>query len=284
VREVPAFVPWGGEHLAAILAVPEGEARGLVVLSSGPFAPRAHRFQLWAMAAERLAEAGVASIRWDYLGLHDSSGTTTEIGQEIPVEQAVAVAAFARTATGLDRLVAAGNCYGAHVSFALAATDPACAGAAAILPEPAQPGEVGRALRRLGGRRIAAVLRSHPALARLARPARRLDVRGRTSVLGSLTGALARGPVLLLYDEAHLRTGPTDYGKIEARLASLPSEVRARCELRVLAPAGLDKFRSVEVQQVVLDALVGWAVRCFERAAIEPASADEIPAGERRLG
>ena len=77
MTEYPVFVPWRGGHLAAVVALPERPVRGLVVLSTGTGAPRSHRHQVWAVAAERLAAGGFASVRWEYPGLHDSTGSVT---------------------------------------------------------------------------------------------------------------------------------------------------------------------------------------------------------------
>src|SRR5439155_9845754 len=51
VREYPVFIPWEGEHLAAVLSVPEGRARALALLPNVPGAPRSHRYQVVALAA-----------------------------------------------------------------------------------------------------------------------------------------------------------------------------------------------------------------------------------------
>jgi pimeloyl-ACP methyl ester carboxylesterase len=269
MREFGVFVPFAGERVAAVLTVPDDGPRGLMVFSPGPFAPRSHRFQVWALAAQRLAEHGIASIRWDYPGLHDSTGSITEIGEDAPVAEAMAVARFAMAATGVDRMVAAGNCYGAHASLALTADLPECVGAFCILPECAQAGPLKSLLRRAGGRKVGAFIRSRPMLARMARPIRRFDVGTRRPVATSLEASLTRASVIFVYDEAHLRTGPTDFTKIEQRLPELPESSQARFELRVLAPMGLDKFRSVDVQRDVLTTLVAWARDRLESPAEE---------------
>jgi hypothetical protein len=81
--------------------------------------------------------------------------------------------------------------------------------------------------------------------------------------------------VLFLYDEAHLRSGPTDFTKVEEQLSRLPASSRARFELRVIATWGLDKFRSVQVQDDVLAGLVGWVRGRFE----EGPAATPLPPG-----
>src|SRR5690348_676174 len=97
MREYPVFVPWREGYLAAVVAVPDAPARGIVLLPSVPGGPRSHRHQVWAVAADRLARAAIASVRWDLPGLYDSTGSAPTVSMRAtPLEQAVAVARFAR--------------------------------------------------------------------------------------------------------------------------------------------------------------------------------------------
>ena len=75
MNEHPMFVPWAdGEHLAAMLTVPDAPSRGLVLLLQGLGPPRSHRYQLWTRTARALAERGIASVRMDYPQVGDSTG------------------------------------------------------------------------------------------------------------------------------------------------------------------------------------------------------------------
>jgi pimeloyl-ACP methyl ester carboxylesterase len=271
-REFPVFVPWREEHLAAVIAVPEGTPRGLVVLSTGLGAPRSHRYQVWAKASDELARSGVASIRWEYRGMHDSSGSLIQISTaEVPMEQNRTVAEFAQRALGVSKVVGVGNCYGAQVALGMAADQEDCLGAICILPEGVEPGRLSSALRRAGGRKVACFLRSHRALHRLLGPIRRINVRARRALSGALPRALARTSVLFLYDRDGLDEGPTDFSKIKVIIDRLPQAHRARCELRVIADGGLDRFGSIETQAAAIQAIVGWA---GERFAIAEADAE----------
>src|SRR5207249_4135911 len=66
VKEYPVFLPFGDEHLALVLTVPEGAPAGVVLLLTGGSAARSHRFQLWTRVARSLAkEHALASARLD---------------------------------------------------------------------------------------------------------------------------------------------------------------------------------------------------------------------------
>src|SRR5207249_6678601 len=133
MKEYQVFIPYGEERIAAAVTVPDEAVRGLVVLWTGLGATRSHRHQIWSRSARRLADVGIASIRWDYLGIGDSSGDIRVWGlAHLPIEQAVAVASFGMRCVGTDRLAVAGNCVGSWCSLALASRMPECIGAALI--------------------------------------------------------------------------------------------------------------------------------------------------------
>lgn len=264
MREFPVFIPWERTRLAAVVATPDDEPRGLVVLSTGLGAPRSHRFQMWALAAERLASRGIASVRWEYQGFHDSTGSIEQVRMvPTPLDQALAVTRFAKDATGVQAVGAAGNCYGAQIALAMAAEMPECVGAMCILPEGVEPGRLSSLLRKVAGRNVARLVRSSRTFRRLTRPLRRVNLKPRRALSGPLPKALARAEVVFLYDEASLRSGPTDFSKIQAVIDQLPTPSRDRCDLRVIAKSGLDRFGSIETQEAMLDAITTWADRCF---------------------
>ncbi len=262
MREFPVFVPYGREHVAAVVTVPEGEPRGLVVLATGLGAPRSHRHQVWAVAAERLARSSIASVRFDYLALHDSTGSAQEL-RTPPTGEAMAVAEFARRATGAKEIIGVGNCWGAHVALTVAARMEACVGAVCILPETVEPGRAGSALRRAVGRKVAALLRSNRKIRRIVKPLKRRDLQPSQAVRELLPRALERSKVLFLYDEEHLDTGRREVGKVRALLERLPEDVRGRFELRLIPGRGLARLRSVEVQESLLTTILEWAEERF---------------------
>src|SRR5207248_11294939 len=67
------YVRHGNERLAAILTVPR-RPRGLVALLQGFGATRSHRNRLWTWISDDLAGRGMATVRFDYPGMGDSTG------------------------------------------------------------------------------------------------------------------------------------------------------------------------------------------------------------------
>jgi hypothetical protein len=201
--------------------------------------------------------------------LHDSTGSIPEVSTYgIPFDAVDTVTRFALRAVGSVPVVAAGNCCGGLFALAQAARTEACLGAVCILPETLEPGPLNSAMRKAAGRRVRALFRSNRALRRMVGPLRVLDLRTRRALRESLPGALARAPVLFLYDREHLRTGINDFGRIENLLRRLPPRHRARSELRVVATRGLDRFGSVENQELTVQALVEWAEACSVAAPV----------------
>src|SRR2546430_8050338 len=134
MKEYPVFIPSGREDIAAIVAVPDARPRGLVLLQTGLGATRSHRFGLWTRTARRLADGhDLASVRWDYLGIGDSSGDIDAWSEhDIPIDQQHAVAEFCTAALMVDRVAAAGNCIGSWATLRFAAEYPSCVGAVLI--------------------------------------------------------------------------------------------------------------------------------------------------------
>jgi pimeloyl-ACP methyl ester carboxylesterase len=134
MNEYPLFVPCGGEHLAAVLAVPEADPRGLVLLLPALGLGRSHKNRMWTRAALSLAERNIASVRVDFPGHGDSTGATAAGLLDRPaLEEATAVARVARELTGAEPMGVAGNCYGARTAVAFAQHEDACTSAALVM-------------------------------------------------------------------------------------------------------------------------------------------------------
>jgi pimeloyl-ACP methyl ester carboxylesterase len=126
-REVPIFVPFDGEHMAAVVTTPADDpSRALVLLLTGWGATRSHRGRIWTQVARSLAERGIASARFDYPGIGDSTGTAQPTLDAPPVAEALAVIEAAREVTGDLDVGLAGNCVGAQTAFSVAARVPEC--------------------------------------------------------------------------------------------------------------------------------------------------------------
>jgi pimeloyl-ACP methyl ester carboxylesterase len=288
MSEFPVFVPYGGEHIAAVVATPDAGPLGLVVLATGLGAPRSHRYQVWAVAARRLAERGVASVRFDYPGLHDSTGSPAEIRtNELPIDETIEVVRFARAVIGGGKVMAVGNCWGAQLALMLAGRIDECIAAMCILPETAQPGSMRSALRRAARGKVVDMVRSNQLVRRLLGPLKDFDMRTRTSIRQDLARALQGSDVLFLYDEENLESGPHATGKIRAMVDRLPEAQRSRFELRVTREGGLARFGTVGVQDTVVRTVVEWAERCFgPEGLIDPAHSAPVSgaAGPGRSG
>jgi pimeloyl-ACP methyl ester carboxylesterase len=259
VKEFPVFVPFGPEdHLAAVLAVPDAPPRGIVVLSTGLGAGRSHRFGVWALLAERLARANVASIRFDYYGVHDSTGEFAALSlSDIPADQMMTVARFAQEALEVDPVVAVGNCLGAQAALSVAADMKACVGAVCLLPRITEPGRMTVQLQGLARGRLVAFVRRRPGLRRAARALARRNLKTRSYLLDSIPRAVEHGRVLFLIDEP-FRIRMHRPTKLQEALDRVPEDGRNRFELRVLQGVDLDRFGSLHTHRVVLDALVQW--------------------------
>jgi hypothetical protein len=132
MRETPFFVPYGRDHLAAVMCVPEETPRSLVLLLQGGSATRGHNNQKWTRLARELAGLGIASVRMDYVGMGDSTGSYEFEVSQPPVEQAEAVLSAAQAAVGFGDYAVVGNCIGLRTAFTLAGRVPGCLGVAAI--------------------------------------------------------------------------------------------------------------------------------------------------------
>lgn len=277
MSEHPVFVPCGDEHLAAVITVPDGvEARGLVVLLTGASAARSHRFQLWTRTARRLAEEhALASVRFDYRGTGDSSGSLREWRiANPPIDQVLAVARFAQRAVGVDRVAVAGNCLGARLALMMAAQMPECIGAFCMRTPLLEPSRLNDSLDRVRRGKVWSWVRSVRPLHRaLAAPLARRKKRSGTGVRGSMTRALARGRLLFLYCRDDFTFSDRVEEELEQIVASLPESARRNYELRVIPGRGLKGFESFAIQQTAIDMLVDWVPQLFDA----PAPAERAP-------
>jgi pimeloyl-ACP methyl ester carboxylesterase len=279
MKEYPVFVPFEGEALASVVTVPDGDPQGLVLLVTGTGAPRSHRFQLWARVARGLAEHGVASVRMDRLGIGDSGGRLPEstFGQP-PKEQALAVARFAMRAVGVDRFAVAGNCSGSAVAMAVAADAPECAGAVCILPRLLEPSGVNRMVIDARHSGLADMVRRNRLLRALTKPVRGRKGRPTELVRVSMPQALAHGRLLFIFSREDTDSfNDKSVNTLTRVTRSLSTSHRDRFEVRILPHGPLTGFESVEAQQVVLDALVGWLPGCFPTPARSAQRADAAP-------
>jgi pimeloyl-ACP methyl ester carboxylesterase len=262
MREFPAFLPHGGEHLAVVITVPDEEPVGLVLLLTGGAAARSHRFQLWTRTARRLAEERLASVRFDYRGTGDSTGELPEWHiSDIPVDQALAVARFAMQVTGAKRLAVGGNCIGARVALEVAAAMPECEAAVCIRAPVLQPTALADVLSRARQWKLASIARSNSILRRfVVQPLARGKQKGSGRVRALLDKALGHASLLFIYCDEDFTFGQQVRSELDRILSGLSDQHRDRFELRVLPGHGLKGFESIAIQQAVMDSVVEWAV------------------------
>lgn len=267
-QELPLFVPYGSEHLSAVVTIPGGEPRGMVLLMPGYGAPRSHRFQMWARTARRLAEdQQVASIRFDYLGFGDATGLVKEWswGEDVPAaRQARAVARTGLDLLGLNRFMAVGNCTGAATAVRLASEMPECVGAVSVLMWMLKPPGSG-VVSKLGRTKAANVVRQNAFLRRhVGRPIKDRVHRNQPEVARSLAMAtLDHARLLFVYGEEDWMWSPRVGAEFERTVQELPEEYRPRFALKVIPGARLMGFESVPVQELMIDLVTDWSGVCF---------------------
>ncbi len=119
VSSHPIFVPHGENQLSAVLTVPEGPALGVAILPLRTPQLGIAGNVFWALAAARLADRSVASVRFEHAGSGDSTGRlaggVTAIDE--PVRETIAVAELAMDAVGLPTFMTAGSCLGGAIAL-----------------------------------------------------------------------------------------------------------------------------------------------------------------------
>lgn len=266
IRDFPVFVPCGREHLAAVITVPDGPARGLTLLMTGAGPNRGHRFRAWTRAAERLASRGIASVRFDYGSTGESTGRETAWrAADLPVDEALAVTRFAMRATGIQRVAVAGSCLGAWTALELAAEMPECLG---LVFMPGHAPILGLADRTTLGRghrrrkRVRGLRRVQRTFNKLLRiisaPWRR-----RLSWRLPHARALDHARILFLFGQREYAPRGRARADLEALTSELSPDQAARCEVRVLSIRSLRAFHSLETRDAMIDAIVGWTDELF---------------------
>jgi pimeloyl-ACP methyl ester carboxylesterase len=269
MREFPIFVPFGEDHIAAIVTVPDDAPRGLVqLLQGGGGQSRSHRNRTWIRLARGLADRGIASVRMDYLGLGDSTGLPRLDVESPPVESALAVARIALDATGADRFAIVGNCIGIPTALELAPQAPSCIGLVCIVPVALHPILQKRMQRRRATARRAAGQKM-PAVRGLVRSLRRRGLIRTHRVTGlrpELATILRSGNVLILHG------GTEDsWEKLREQIALFTNELdddqAARLMTRTLPREG-PGFRELRFQQAMVDSCLAWLDELFSGSEV----------------
>lgn len=114
VLETAMYLRSGSEAVFAI-HTPSAHAQpsiGVVLAHSGANNFSSHRNAVWTTICRRLAEQGIPSLRFDFAGTGESSGVFTPALAGQPIAD-TNVAIDALRATGCERVLLVGSCFGA---------------------------------------------------------------------------------------------------------------------------------------------------------------------------
>lgn len=280
--EYPVFVPAGEERLAAVICAPTGELADLgVVLLTGGNYTRTHRNRMWVRAARELAGRGVASIRFDYHGVGDSTGRVV-LELEAPLDiDAHGAADLLKAATGVSRLAFVSTCFGGRTAMAAAAvrTDvvsttvfplPILTPTAAPTRAPLRRRIRQRIKRSDLGAKLLRAPRVKRARTRVAQrreaPALVVSPRFRRD-----TGLTARhGEVRFVIGET-TKELPETRRLLEELGRHLTPEELARIEIEVVPGTDIHRFQTFADQDVVISRTVAAAMRALGRDTTEVA-------------
>lgn len=269
--EYPVYIPMGTDHLCAVICIPTGASQelGAVLLTGGNYT-RTHRNRMWVRTARALAEQGFPSIRLDYHGVGDSSGTV-RFDMETPFDRdATAAADFLREATAVDRLEFVATCFGGRTAIAAAASHRDALGAT-VFPMPVLLPSSSRALslrsqlkKWLKGSDWGKRFLQHPTARRLrgVDPVQEQAQDGVVSprLAKDMTALAGRGHLRFVYGEQspHLPHLEWCLRQLDDRLS--PAQ-RARITVEIIPGTDLHRFQSLADQDIVVERAVASVVR-----------------------
>jgi pimeloyl-ACP methyl ester carboxylesterase len=266
-EEFPVFIPFGDDHLCAIVCTPKvvnGIDVGAVLLTGGNYT-RTHRNRMWVKTARALAAQGIPSIRLDYHGIGDSTGTA-HFELEVPFdEDAVCAAEFLQRATGVSRVALAATCFGGRGAMA-AAAQLQNAVSATIFPVPLVVPKETKSLRlrarvktRLRQFKLTSALLERPSVTRTRTriAARRDDSADQVSprFKRDLLDFSQRGTVRFVFgeDSPDLPGLRRCLAEIDPRLTE---DQRERVKLDLVLGTDLQRFQSLSDQEIVVQRTV----------------------------
>ncbi len=300
-EETPGFFSAAGEDVFGILTSPVGEPRGAcaVLLSGGVWTPSPGRNRIWVRMARDLAADGYHSLRLDYHGVGESTGSTQTFLLDAPfVEDALAGCAWAG-AQGVSRMILFGSCFGARTALASAvALDDV--GGVAVFPVPVRDFAMGEkisslptsvlARKAVTRRGLAGLLKADHRRAyrrivakkwRRARTGRQQEQPSRFEwvspiLLRQFRGLIERSvPILLLFGEDD--SFYQDFLKAkEGRLGEVLEEAGELVQVR-LVPGKTHGLATTAVQDAVVAELEGWLADLDGAAVTQPRASASRP-------
>jgi pimeloyl-ACP methyl ester carboxylesterase len=122
--DTPLYLGDGDETIFAMLTEPEAvSGPAVVVCPAGGYVLTPQRNRWGVQLSHRLALRGSPSIRFDWRGIGDSTGSMETFALDKPMVPDARTAIAAVSACGGDGLVLVGQCYGARTSMALGDVD-----------------------------------------------------------------------------------------------------------------------------------------------------------------
>jgi len=269
--EVPVYIPSRGEHLGAVVTVPEHAPSSPlgVVLMAGRARDRVHRNGMWVQAAAALSTRGMYALRLDYPGVGNSSGPPEVFDLEQPPGWAVRDASdFLLRETPVERILLVGTCFGGRVVLRAASEIPEVQ-AIAVVAAPTHARTRSRRLRlqlklaRLLGRQGPV---NNPSRAALQRREGGLPLEARVSpgFARDVRRFLRRGSIHFLYAER-------DFSWVELRFALERLKLPAAGYVVDVVPGEMHSFRALTVQQLAVERIVEWCSGFVEEAPESPA-------------
>jgi pimeloyl-ACP methyl ester carboxylesterase len=292
VKLAPIFVPFGEEYFPAVVTLPDGAPRALAVLLQGIGADEPIGSTFAGRVAARLADAGIASVRFDYIGIGDATGIVPSWGKgqtELLADQTRAAVATVREALPVEHFIPIGVCVGCAVAGELL-HEHDCAGIALLA---APIGEFrGWAKTRAGAqnrrylRPLLRLIKGSPFLRRvIIGVSKKIFAERKPSpLLARALTALDRTRILCIYGSAVDIADNYSEGAVRRVLRaveSMPADQRARWDFRRLDTGPLTMFGILpdEQQEATLDVLERFVDLCLE----ERGAAARIPSATPSL-
>ena len=277
VRQFPIWVPADGGEVAAVLTVPDGEPRGIVLTLAGTGRHVAIGSTMSALVSQRAAEHGLASVRFDYTGVGDSPGIVeswalSDVGSAS--RQALDVLTTASEVLGVSQYAVVGTCYGSRVALSLVG-HPACLGAVCIAPPVLEHGKVVNIGRSAGHGSRFSFVRGNPVIRKAVYdPLRSLLKESKLAPgVRCAFGALDHAKLVFLYSDDHERDQLTGRARaaLEKAVASLPEDQRRRFALHVVSAGALTTFEVLppDEQAMILDLFLPLVDGWFEPSRAE---------------